>query len=461
MTRPEPDSPDRTGPGSRLPLALLGAGALLVVWTLVVAGVLVPLAFSRHLHVDEIQVAYNAALLGIHELPEALNFHAPMIVPLSWLASGHATTWPFLMEARALFLVLFVVDLLLVAAFAPGVRGWLARAAVLLGITLVEPFWRHGFEIRHDVLLLAGTLGLFACAQAAASGARRSWPLLVAGLLAGWLQLNSLKAILVWPAGLLMVLIAAASAKREEDGRAGFRRPVLPVLVMALGLALGVASGLLLLASAGLADDYGRRIVELGSAAGESSRFAPGERLLGLLVELPHLTVLALAALGFLGVRVRRGDWRAEMPSLLTAGWFGLQVVVLHLNPVPFTYNFIHVLPFLYLLAVDGVVALGRAAPRARAPLAALALGIASFTCILSWRGDGVGENSGRGPTTAHRSRRGPDFPARPRARRRGPGGRATAAGPRLDAAFADDAGLPPCESRASALSSRSTRPPC
>jgi len=123
--------------------ALLGA-VLLALWGALVGTLLTPLALHRHFHVDEVQVAFNASLLGFHHLPEWLNFRTPFVVVLSWIAAGMEGSWPALLEMRSAFFALFLVDLVLVALSAPRLRGFPARAAALLAFTLVQPFWQIG-----------------------------------------------------------------------------------------------------------------------------------------------------------------------------------------------------------------------------------------------------------------------------------------------------------------------------
>lgn len=366
---------------------------------MVVARYLLPVAFARHFHVDEVQIAYNAALLGLHRLPEWVNFHGLLVVPLSWIAAAGGETWPRLLEMRALFVGLFLLDLVLVAVSAPRVRGAAARSAVLLAATLVEPLWRHGYEIRHDVLVVAGSLALFALAQRAARGSARELSFLAAGAIAAWMQLNSLKALLIWPPALALLLLAVRPAGAAEGGARPLAR-ARAGLLLAVGFALGAASGLAALASVGLAGELLRQLTSLGGAASEAQRFAPGRRLLALLLELPHLALLA--ALSCVGVV--RALWRREMqrelPSAITVAWLALELVALHLNPVPFTYNFVHLLPFLFLAAVDGFGRLWESAPRLRIALAATAIAATIVAFAHSWSVD----RFGRLPSTEQRA---------------------------------------------------------
>ncbi len=373
VSKPQPQNGGSTPARGRRELVL--ALILLAFWTLLVSNQLIPLALDRYFHVDEIQVAYNAALLGIHDLPDYLNYYSPFVVPLSWVAGAGGDSWTILLKMRALFLPLFILDLVLIALFAPRTRGWLAVSATLVAATLVEPFWRHGFEIRHDVLMLAGSLGLFALAQRAARGSAGSGAFFLAGLLAGWMQMNSFKALLVWPAGL--VLIAAAA----YWGRARPRWLAAAGWTVA-GIAAGIGGGMGLLAVGGIGDDFIQQMTQLGRSGAAASRFSPWGRLLELLSSVPHLTALAAGSIVRLAWEPRRKGWSGEGPSIVTAVWLVLMLVVLLLNPVPYTYNLVHLIPFLFLAAVDGFGSLWRLADRgARWALAV----IAALSCIGSF----------------------------------------------------------------------------
>jgi len=389
------DSPPRAEPPTPVPerhrhhagwttAVTLGASALIV------ASLLLPLALTRYIHVDESQVAYNAALLGLHGLPEYMNFHAPLVVPLSWIAArGGGATWPTLVEMRLVFVALLLVNLALVAACAPRIRGGAARSLTFLGVLLVEPIWRHGFEIRHDANLLATSLGLALLAVRATRAGAGRLTFLAAGVLTGWMQLNSFKAFLLWPVGLAILW----AASRVRPGQR--LRPGTALTYFVVGAGAAFATGWALLATAGIERDMVRNLAELALLATEYSRFSAGGRLLGLGWELIHLTVSALLAMGLLIRAAQRRRWREEAPSLVVAAWFVLQLLALSINPTPFSYNFVHVLPFFYLLAVDGFSRLVElASGRSRALLIGLGLAAATATFARSWNHDRVGRIS-------------------------------------------------------------------
>lgn len=367
---------------------LLIAAALLALWALVIGVILTPLALTRHFHVDEIQIAYNASLVGFHHLPAWRNFHALLVVPLSWIASTMETTWPTLLEMRALFAAFFLANLLLVAFSAPRVRGLAARSAVLLAFTLVEPFWRHGFEIRGDVLLLAGALALFGLTAKATRGPLRWYGLLAAGSLAAWMQLNSLKGFLVWGPGLFLLLVVA----RVADSR---RRLVRTTVLVAGGFVLALLAGTALLASAGILRRGLLQMLWLAGAASEARHFGAARGLFELLVELPHLAALALISVLYTITRLWRPRASGDLTSATTSCWLGIQLLALVLNPQPFTYNFLHLMPFLFLSAVDGFVVLWQHWPRLRALLGIAAAMGSAMAFGASWRHDVVGRTSG------------------------------------------------------------------
>lgn len=323
--------------------------ALVLGWALALVLAGAPLALTRHFHVDELQASYNAALWGLHRLPELSNYAAPFLVPMAALVAKGGSSWSLLVELRLAFFLLFAVNLALVA-WAARVRGGLAgHAAALVGISLVEPFWRHGFEIRHDGVLLATCLGLYLIGRRAAAGIAGGGAFVLAGALAATAQANSFKAFLYWPAGLALLLLW----NRAGGGALSARRAA---LALAAGGLAGAAANLGVLALSGhlglYLDLYGWLT---GRVADAVPRSAGSLQLLELLLRLPLLVVPALWALGRLVWRLRSAGSRAASAEATVApAWLGLQLLAVHLNPNPYAYNFVHLLPFLFLLAVDG-----------------------------------------------------------------------------------------------------------
>lgn len=361
--------------------------ALLLGWAVFVAAWLIPLGLDRSFHVDEVQVAYNAALLGLHELSDWMNLRAPFVVVLSWVARGGGEGWPILLEMRALFLALFLVNLALVACAAPHFRGFPQRAALLLAVTFVQPFWRHGFEVRHDTLLLTCSLALFALTQRAARRGIGVGGWAVAGGIAATAQLNSFKAFLVWPPALVLLLVVA-----RKRGPVALPRAA---LATAAGGAVGLGLGALALVPAGEWRDYWVQFRAFGELAGDAVSFGLGGRLWGLLGELPHLLALALVAALRLLLSMRQSSSEADLASLACTGWLLLELLALLLNPTPYTYNLVHVIPFLFLSAVDGLAwVLSRAGPQRGVVTVAFA-GATALAFAFSWQNDRVVRVSG------------------------------------------------------------------
>lgn len=349
MTQPATGSMDVQSPASRSNLSWRFGVLILVGWAIGMVLFGAPLVFTRHFHVDELQAAYNAALWGLHRLPELSNYAAPFLVPMAALVAGGGPSWTLLVELRLLFFGLFALNLAL-TAFAARVGGRLAgRAAALIGISLVEPFWRHGFEIRHDGVLLATCLGLFVLGLRAANGVAGRWTFFLAGALAASAQANSFKAFLYWPAGLALMLLWA----RASGGGLSWRRAC---LALAAGGLAGAAVNLGLLAISGHVGVYLELYGWLATrATAGPARFAGTLRLLELLVRLPLLTIPAVWALVRLPAKCRHaGDRWIGVAATVAPAWLGLEVLAVQLNPAPYAYNFVHVMPFLFLLAVDG-----------------------------------------------------------------------------------------------------------
>jgi len=363
--------------------------AALVAIAALVLGVLAPLALTRYVHVDECQVAYNAALIGRHQLPSFTNFHSPLVAPLAWLASREGDTWDLIVQFRSLFLALFLGNLILVAVCAPHVAGWGPRTLVLLAALLVEPLWRHGFEIRHDAILLASSLGMAYLAARAAAKPSGQAIFLAAGALGAVMQLNSLKAFLYWPPGLALIYAAASwrLGKNLRPGRA--------IVATTIGAAAMLVFGAALLMSAGVGTIALENLVYFASLATEYRGFGSGDRLVSLLKELPHLAILSVVSIALTLASLRRKRWEAELPSVVVVSWLAIQLVALHLNPTPFSYNFVHVLPFLFLAALDGAFRIARLLTRSARACWYVLLFVVSFASFAwSWNREVIGRAS-------------------------------------------------------------------
>src|SRR5262249_9100705 len=108
---------------------------------------------------DEFQNFYMARVFAMGQSSEFFTTSSLFLFgPLSWLAKSHLSSAEMMDGARILFLGVFWINLLLLARITAGslfsTRGLVALAAA----ATLAPLWDYGFEVRHDNLILTGTL---------------------------------------------------------------------------------------------------------------------------------------------------------------------------------------------------------------------------------------------------------------------------------------------------------------
>ncbi len=352
-----------------------------------------PHAIWRHFHVDEIQIAYNVALWGVHDLDAYANYAAPFMVPLAWIVGQLDTTASMLLVMRVAFFLLFLFNLIAIATAQPYFRSRAGVLVVLAGITLFHPFWEHGFEIRHDVLLVTGSILLYGIAQRIVR--RRDaepWSLLGAGAIAAAMQLNAAKGFLyVVPFSGVVLLAALAPRWRLRDrlervwSSAGARLLAGPLVWFAAGALASIAAGLGLMAAAGHLDDFGAALAGIFAAGQHSYRFLPSRELIRVALDAPLVygpAILFLALVAFDAIRHRL---RLPGSTAVTAAFLLWNLVALYINPVPFPYNFVHITPFVFLATLDVLARIHIEAPRARHIAAAVALAATALSFARSW----------------------------------------------------------------------------
>ncbi len=376
--RPTAMSPDSSEARARL-LRVSALG----LWIVCMVSFGLPHAIWRHFHVDEIQIAYNIALWGVHDLDGYSNYAAPFMVPLAWLVGLLDTTASMLLVMRVAFFLLFLFNLIAIATAQPYFRSRAGVLAVLAGITLFHPFWEHGFEIRHDVLLVTGSILLYGIAQRIVRrGEAEPWLLLVAGAIAAAMQLNASKGFLYGVPFSGVVLLAALVPRwrdRPAGDRSGARaRLVGPLLWFAAGALVSIAACIGLLAAAGRLDDFSAAMAGIFSAGESSYRFSPTGELVRVALDAPLVYGAAILFLVLVAVDAVRLRLRLSGATAVTAAFLLWNLVALYINPVPFPYNFIHITPFVFLAALDVLARIDIAAPRARTIAVAGARGAAA-----------------------------------------------------------------------------------
>ncbi len=111
------------------------------------------LAASRIYQVDECENVFIARILATGQMDNFFSFLSPLQFALSWLARGATQSIELFASARCFMLLVFWVNLLLLAV-ATGERLLSRRFLIALaGAATLAPLWDYGFEIRGDNLL--------------------------------------------------------------------------------------------------------------------------------------------------------------------------------------------------------------------------------------------------------------------------------------------------------------------
>lgn len=328
-------------PRNRRIWGVVGALALL-------AGYAAYLAVHRIYQVDEAQNLFMLRVLGSHQTASYFaNALLWMVGPLAKLARSAQDSASLFFWGRMVFLAVFVLNIYLLT-LNTGLRLRSERGlAALLGAATLAPLWDYGFEFRHDNLILTGLLLMWWLGRTRPRG-RGAYALI--GFLTVVLLFVAFKSF----AYVLPLSAALVIFPPEGHGEGRVRLG----LSWGLGALLGGLLVVLVYHLSGFWPVYlaGFKSGISGSEGG--SRFGPWLALSRLLTQTPLLHGLVVAALLWLGwdFRLRRWQvltWDGPLPeALLFLGALGILMV----NPTPFPYNLVNLVPFAYLLATRFVM---------------------------------------------------------------------------------------------------------
>lgn len=315
-----------------LALVLLG----LVIWAAYLAN-------HRIYQVDEAQNLYMARVSALHLDKQFFTSSlAWTFGPLAWIA-GHARDSVSLFEAgRWLFLGVFLINLVLMALNTGVKLRSTAGALALVGAATLAPLWDYGFEVRHDNVLLTGLLLMWWLGRHSAWG--RAAYLLMGGLFVA-LLCSAFKSF-AYVSPMMLALLLAPPPSHGSTRRN---------LWLAWALGALVAAGLMaaLYASSGLWSGFAAGMRGGAGAVGGGTRFSILFPLARLPLQIPLVLSLAVAALGQVvaavwSTRRQALSWEGALPeaALCLGGLF-----LLYVNPTPFPYNLVNLVPFCYLLA--------------------------------------------------------------------------------------------------------------
>ncbi len=310
-------------------------------WVLLGALVLfsVHLGTHRIYQVDEVQFVYTSRFLGQGHASDYVS-SAPFFLlgPLSWIGSRLSTSVAIFWAERIVFVAVFWVNLTLLMLNADLSIRKAEGVLLILVFSTLAPWWDYGFEVRHDNLLLTGILLIWWLAR----NGNRHPTLKYAGMgfLAALMQFTGFKAFLYW-IPLLIGLVALPHPTVSE------RRWRLAVGTL-VGGGLGVLGGYLVYRSLGLWEIYRHGFAGGVLVSSSADRFSPWMTL-GRPLKQMTLVMAILGAFSWQALaQVRRMgwgfiSWNTYFPeAALLVGSF----MVLLLNPTPFPYNLVLIVPF-------------------------------------------------------------------------------------------------------------------
>jgi hypothetical protein len=320
------------------------------------------LASTRIFQVDECVEVYVARLIatGAARTTPIGNFGL-FELALSPLVGGGSRAIAALLSARLVTVDIFWLNILLITLASGEKLLSLRGVSVLFGAATLAPLWDYGFEIRHDNPLLTGLLVTW-CAARLAPGALKSFGAM--GFLAVLLQFVAFKAFVYTVPIFVFALLFLGSAR------------AMPLYRLALAWGAGGLTALavvrIVLGTSGLWTSYWTGSAITAEVATNNLRFGPGQALERLLTQTPLLLAVVFAALVSVAQLVIRK--RTALAACLRASATGrfrdlrqsissseiapeailvlIALVALVINPTPFPYNLVNLVPFMYLLAI-------------------------------------------------------------------------------------------------------------
>jgi hypothetical protein len=293
------------------------------------------LALNRILQVDELQNVFTARLLAKH-LENQYSAYASLMFfgPMGWLA-GHIERSALIFHAeRLLFFTLFWVNLALIVRCA-GIR-LRSRTGILalLVVGTLAPLWDYGFEIRHDNALLTAILLAWIAARPLGESAKRS--LFAAGFIAVVAQFVAYKAF----AYLVPIVLFALAASILEE-----RRLVKAGLTLLAGALTATALSVGIHLLKGTWSLYASSFAALGKSAAEIRPMTSGYTFYRVWLQSPLLVLALPFAVGVSIQNLVRREWVGRDSFVPEAGLLALAVAALIVNPTPYPYNLVLLIP--------------------------------------------------------------------------------------------------------------------
>jgi hypothetical protein len=320
---------------------------LVVIILSILAGLLwlsLHLAAMRILQVDECMEIHGARVLATAPDKSVVGHVTLFQVALSLVTGWTSRSIDLFASGRFVMVEIFWLNLLLIA-MATGKRLFSLQGLVaLFGAATLAPLWDYGLEIRHDNLMLTGLL-LIWCLVRLRPPTIHTYSMI--GFLTIVLEFVAFKAFVY------SVPLSVAVLAFPPDGGAASRSRL--ACAWGGGALIGFLGILALFKLGGYWQAYVAHFSYTASVSASGLHLRKA-----LIIILDHLLrqaplLLALIAAGvfsFARGLKRQGqkvlNWSGSLPEF---GLFLLVFSALLINPTPFPYNTLHLVPYAYLFA--------------------------------------------------------------------------------------------------------------
>jgi hypothetical protein len=300
------------------------------------------LAARRIYQVDECQYIYMARVLSAHQGTTFFTDASGFTLPLAWLDRLNPESSGVFGRARFVMVAIFWLNLLLIALGTGEKLQSRGGLIALLGAATLAPLWDYGFEIRHDNVLLTGLLLMWFVLRVRPLGLPSYF---IAGAIAVGLQFFAFKAFAYTAPLSMAFLIFPPPAYKAARWKL--------ILAWVGGAAVGFLVARLLYGAMGLWQVYLTDLHGISGASVHTKRLLPWTTLRRLLSQTPLLLASSFAAIIAVSSELRRQgraalNWDGNLPeALLFLGTAG----VLFVNPNPYPYNLLQVVPFAFIFA--------------------------------------------------------------------------------------------------------------
>jgi hypothetical protein len=314
-------------------LMLVGLGFL--------AWLSIRISAMRIYQVDECTEVFVAKVLTLgRERISGLEDIGLFQVFLSWVVASGQRAMELFVSARFLMLEIFWLNIVLMAV-ATGEKLFSLRGQIaLIGAATLAPMWDYGMEIRHDNPFLTGMLLIWCAVRVRPSGPQSYF---VGGALVVLMQFIAFKAFVYSVPVSVAILLFPPPGHKAPRWKlwVGWLTGAIAAFVAvriwygALGLWAAYKSGF------GL----------ISAASTGNIRFGAGVALNRLPGQTPLLLAITTAAI--IGVitevwrrRRRAITWEGNLPEAML---FFVALGALLINPTPFPYNLLHLVPYAYI----------------------------------------------------------------------------------------------------------------